>query len=665
MNQGKTVEYIDQGRFICTICIDDRNGRLRLLTTTNREVNLSVKRVLLISKGQLADPSAPRDQLLLSLRRTEEKRDALKDQVRVQELWELIHDENESFDYSYLAELALGESGDDHDSAVLRALFEDKLHFKLKDGRFQPNTEDRIQDILRQREEDERRELVLSKGSDWLRRSLDGEAAERPECSDEVLRLIIDLALHGSDANEYKQARELLSRAGYSDPKAARRILVTLGVWGEDENLDLLRRNIRTDFSDALLSTSEKLRTHNPDLDALEDLRHLETFTIDGPLTRDFDDALSYERKDDGVEVGVHITDVASFLEPDSQLDAEARNRGTSLYLPRQHIPMIPPCLSQDTLSLKKECDRPAVSLLCRVDHSGEVKSYKFTRSLIRVKRQLIYDEVNESLEGDEVLSEMYRLATAFQKRRIENGAMVLSVPEESIQVDDEGIVSFKKVEQNTPARMLVAEFMILYNWLAARFCRDNEIPTLYRVQAEPTERLHRGDMDPLFFVFMQRRKLQPMLIETEPGPHSGLGLDVYTNISSPIRRYLDLVVQRQIRSALTGERTPYDEEDLEKVRMVVQGSIKELNAVRRNRTRYWIQKYLLQNRNLKLGAFVLWSTRSKHRLLLTDVLLLADMKRKNGQELEPGQFIRVGVEKCNPWEDELVLGLIDAGDSP
>jgi exoribonuclease-2 len=661
MNEGKTVEYIDQGKFICTLCIEDRNGKLHLLTTTNREVNLSLKRVLLISKSSLIEPTLPRDELLLNLRLAEERRDKLKEKVKVKELWELIHDENESFDYAYLAELSFGElPGDDHISALVRALFEDKLHFKLKDGRFQPNTEHRIEEILRQKEEEERRETVLSEGSDWLRRSLEGESPPEPGCSEEVLRLVSELALHGNDAAEYKQARELLSRAGYSDPKGARRILVALGVWEEDENLDLLRRNIRTEFSEELIRFSEDLRNKTVDTSLLEDLRHLESFTIDGPLTRDFDDALSLEIKDGEHEVGVHITDVAAFLEPDSPLDIEARNRGTSLYLPRRHIPMIPPSLSQDTLSLKMGCDRPAVSLLCRLGGDGEVLSYRFTRSLIKVKRQLTYDEVNEGFEQDEVLSEMHRLATAFQQQRIESGALVLSVPEESIQVDDEGIVHFRKMEQNTPGRMLVAEFMILYNWLAARFCRDKKIPVLYRAQAEPSERLNRMGMDELFYVFMQRRKLQPMLIDTDPGPHAGLGLDAYTNISSPIRRYLDLVIQRQIRSAIMGEPAPYDEDELEKIRMVVQGNIKELTAVRRSRTRYWIQKYLMQNRDLKLSAFVIWSTRRKHRLLLTEVLLMTDMKRKNGQDFEPGQLIEVAVEKSNPWEDELVLSLVD-----
>jgi len=663
MTQGKTVEYIDQGRFICSLCLEDRGGRLHLLTTTHREVNVSGKRVLLVSRQPLIDPSRPREELVARLRQAEETRDRLRDDVRVRELWELIHDENESFDYAYLAELAFGDGvGDDHISALVRALFEDKLHFKLKDGRFQPNTAQRIEEIIRQREEETRREQVLSQGSEWLRRRLNQEPAGDLSCADEVVRLLSNLALHGSDSTDYKHARELLSRAGYSDPRVARELLVRLGVWEADQDLDLLRLRVRTEFNESLLAASSALTCEIAPSASREDLRHLETFTVDGPSTRDFDDALSLEMREGSLHVGIHIADVAGLVPPDSQVDLEACLRGASLYLPRRQIPMIPPDLSQDTLSLRRDCDRPAISLLCRMSPDGEVLEHRFTLSLIRVHRQLTYDDVNTRYTEDPVLREMHRLATAFQQRRIEGGALVLSTPEISIRVNDEGRVSLRQIEQDTPARMLVAEFMILYNWLTARFCRDRGIPSLYRGQDEPTERLNTEEMDRLFFVFMQRRKFQPMIIDLEPCPHAGLGLEAYTNVTSPIRRYLDLVMQRQVRRALLQKAPVYDEEGLEKVRMTVEASLKDLNLVRRNRTRYWLQRYLQQNRDRQQEALVLWSTRSKHRLLLTDLLMFAELKRKNGHDLEPGQRIVVAVEKSDPWEDVLNLSLVSNG---
>ncbi|MFP3927649.1 MAG: ribonuclease catalytic domain-containing protein [Desulfobacteraceae bacterium] len=663
MNEGKTVEYIEQGKFVCALCLGEKGERLRLLTTTAREVNLSPKRVLLISRTQLVDPSRPRDEILGALRRAEELRQSLSKEVRVDELWQLIHDEDESFDYEYLADLCFGEGAtDDHISALVRALFEDKVHFKLKEGRFVPNTEERIEQILAERDEEARKERILSQGAEWIRGVLEGDPSPAPSCADEVVDLLTGLALYGNEAGEYKFARELLTRAGCSNPAEARKILVALGVWDEDEDLDILRLQIRKEFDNDLLIWARRLKDSEPDRTGREDLRHLEAFTIDGPATRDYDDALSLDHRQGVLEVGVHISDVAGLVPPESPLDLEAGRRASSLYLPRQHIPMIPQELSQDTLSLRQDCDRPAVSLICRLDTAGELLDYRFVPSLVRVKRQLTYSEVNEQYTKDPMLAEMHRLSMALKQRRLERGAVDLSLPEISIRVDDDGTVSLQMIPQDTPARMMVAEFMILYNWLAAKLSKDMRLPILYRGQGEPAERLEPDGMDYIFYVFMQRRKLQPMLIDTEPSPHAGLGVDAYTNVSSPIRRYLDLVVQRQIRSALLNEPAPYDEKTLEKIRMSVDAGLRDIAKVRRNRTRYWIQKYLMQNREEAREAMVLWSNRTKHRLLLTEFLMLADIKRKNGQDFEPGERIQVSVEKSDPWED--VLNLKPAGET-
>jgi len=109
MAQGKIVEYIDQGRFVCTVCLQDKGNRLHLLTPSNREVNLSQKRIMLISEATI-DISRSREDLLERLKQMEEKRIRLKDEIEVKDLWELVQDEDESFDHKYLAHLVFGET---------------------------------------------------------------------------------------------------------------------------------------------------------------------------------------------------------------------------------------------------------------------------------------------------------------------------------------------------------------------------------------------------------------------------------------------------------------------------------------------------------------------------------------------------------------------------
>ena len=656
MSEGKIVEYIDQGRFICTLCLQDRGNRLHLLTPFNRELNLSPKRALLISNTSM-DTLSPREELISRLKQTEALRKRLKDEVQVKELWELVREEEQSFDYEYLAQLCFGEiTTDDHISALVRALFEDRLYFKMKDGRFLPNSEEMVEQIIKQREEEARREEKLREGSAWLIEILQNRVVEDPSCKEEITNLLVELALYGNEAPNFKYAKELLLRTGISDVQRARKLLVKLGVWEEDENLDLHRLDVRTSFSKEVLDLSDELVRVAFRDPKREDLRHLDTFTIDGPLTRDFDDALSVEITSDFISLGIHISDVAHVITPDSLLDEEASQRGSSLYLPRRHIPMIPQNLSQDTLSLREGCDRPAISLISRLDKSGNLLDYRFALSLVNVKRQLTYDQVNEIYMKESPLEEAHQLSQFMRQKRVDQGSLILSLPEVYVRILPDSSLSLELVEQNTPSRMMVAEFMIFHNWLAARFCRDNKIPVLYRGQGEPSKKLSINEAGYLYFIFKQRRKLNPLMIDTEPRGHTGLGLDVYTNASSPIRRYLDLVVQRQIRGYLIDGSPIYDKEELENIRISVEPVLRDLERMKRNRLRYWIQKYLRQHIGENFSALVLDVLRGRCRILLTDFLLVTEMKRDNGQDFFEGQQITVTVKKSDPWNDLLSL---------
>jgi exoribonuclease-2 len=656
MNEGKIIEYIDQGKFVCAVCLQDKGNRLHLLTPLNREVNLSPKRALLISSASM-DTLSPRQELLSRLKQTEALRERLKGEVHVEEIWELVRDEAASLDYTDLAQLCFGDAiTDDHISALVRALFEDRLYFKMKDGCFLPNSEETVDQIVRQREEEALREERLKQGSAWLEDVILDKGVREPARKDEIIDLLKELALFGNDAPNLRYGKELLLRSGISDIRRARALLVKLGVWEEDENLDLHRLDIRTAFSEKVISDSERLRNVGIEKTERENLTHLSAFTIDGPLTRDFDDALSMKVSSDGILLGVHIADVAAAISPDSLLDREASQRCSSLYLARRQIPMMPQDLSQDALSLREGCERPAISLICRLDEEANLIDYRFTSSLVKVQRQLTYDQVNDLYTKEGLLEQMHRVSQQLRQKRIEQGALILSLPEMAVRIGSDSSLHLGMVDQETPSRTMVAELMILYNWLAARFCRDNQIPILYRGQEEPSERLSMDEAGYSYFVFKQRRRLNPLMIDTQPRPHTGLGLDVYTNASSPIRRYLDLVVQRQIRNHLLERGPLYGKEELEAIRMSVEPILRDLERVKRNRIRYWIQKYLLQHVGEKFPALILDSLKSRYRILLTDFLMVAEMRREDGQDLSEGQKIMVTVKRSDPWNDQLTV---------
>jgi exoribonuclease-2 len=279
-------------------------------------------------------------------------------------------------------------------------------------------------------------------------------------------------------------------------------------------------------------------------------------------------------------------------------------------------------------------------------------------QSIVRVEKQWTYDEVNESIEREPRFREMWRLSQLLRQKRLDQGALVLSLPEIAVEVTPQGEVLLHKVEQDTPSRAMVAEFMIFYNWLAARFCRDHQIPAIYRRQEAPAERLPQGEVNYVYYVFKQRRKLSPLSIHTEPKPHSSLGVDMYTTVTSPIRRYYDLLVQRQVRSYLSSGVPLYTREEVEKKRLLLDPLLKSIELLTRNSTRYWIQKYLAQHVGEKYPALVLDVLRNKYRVLLSDVLLVAEVKRENGQNLHEGQAILVKIRKSDPWEDYLKVDI-------
>jgi exoribonuclease-2 len=656
MNQGKIIEYIEAGKFVCTLCLEDKGNRLHLLTPSNREVNLSPKRAILIS-GPTIDILRPREELLETLKQTDGTRVGLKGQINVRELWELIKGEKESFDHKYLAQLVFGEEvTGDHLSALVRALFEDHLYFKLKDSQFLPNSEEKVDHIVKQREEEALKEDILKQGGLWLRNIRDGKKPVIPPFKERIINLLERLALYGSEEADYKYGKELLSRAGIFDIHEARNLLIMLGVWEEDENLDLRRSGIDTAFTERQLADSARLADSEIDFQGREDLRDLPALTIDGPLTRDYDDAVSLEMAGDILHLGIHIADVTAVISPESTLDHAARDRASSLYLARRQIPMTPPSLSQDTLSLKQGLDRQAISLLARFDKSGNLLDHRFIPSVIRIQRQLTYEEVDKSLDKEGLLQETYKISQQLRKKRMDQGALHLSLPDLHVSFNADSSVSLELVDQNTPSRIVVAECMILYNWLAARLCRDNQIPILYRTQSEPNQTFSMGEAGYLYYVFKQRRKLSPLRIDTEPSPHTGLGLDVYTHVSSPIRRYLDLVVQRQVKGFLMGMGPVYDKDKLEEIRLVVEPVIRNLEMIKRNRLRYWTIKFITQHLDEKYKALVVDELRGKYRIVLTDFLLIAEIRRQNGIILIPGQEILVKVEKADPWDNILEL---------
>ena len=351
--------------------------------------------------------------------------------------------------------------------------------------------------------------------------------------------------------------------------------------------LSIIRKyHLPTEFPSDVLEQAERIPQ---DVDAQqitgrEDLRHQFIVTIDPDDARDFDDAINVEKlPNGGWQLGVHIADVAAYVEPGSALDREARRRGNSVYLPDRVIPMLPERLSNGVCSLKPEVDRLTHSVFIQFDKRGVAKSARFARSVIRSAHRLTYKEAYAILMAThrdqlgERLHLAWELAALLRRKRFQHGALDLDFPEVKVRVDSQGKpVRLERVE-NDESHQLIEEFMLAANEAVARELKKRAIPTIYRVHENPDpEKLaeyrefafsfgykigdltHRAELQRLLAEIRGKPEEQALKVgllkslkraryDPQPLGHYGLAKTNYLHFTSPIRRYADLVGHRAL----------------------------------------------------------------------------------------------------------------------
>ncbi|SMC24934.1 exoribonuclease-2 [Desulfacinum hydrothermale DSM 13146] len=659
MPAGTVVEFFESKDIVLGVCLNVKDQRLSILTETNREMNLARRRVIFASPG-LLDPSEGRDQLVQRLLDLRKRREDLAGSVRVEELWEVLEGEPEGFAARDLAELYFsGDPSDDHVAALQRVLLRDRLYFQYKDGLFVARTADKVEQRRLELEQEARREALLEAGAAWLKQVWKSRSPGRKDPPDpKILDQIKDFCLFGQEAPESAFVKELFKRAGVAPQQnTAFRLLVQLGIWSKDENLYLHQQGISSDFSqEALEAARQKTSLSAEHLGGPErqDLRHWDAFTVDGANTRDFDDALSLEKRPDGRWlVGVHIADAAQYVQPGDPLDREAEERTTSIYLPDARISMLPAELSEDLCSLRLGEDRLAVSFLFEVDEGGTVHPCRVVPSLLRVKRRLTYEDVDRTVEEDEPFRVLHGLAQQLRQIRLARGAVLLPLPEIQIHVNEHGMIHVSRYEKETPGQLIVSEWMIAANGLAANELARREIPAIYRTQEECRPETDQVQSDyPIFHVYRQRRLFARAELTTRPGPHCSLGMDPYTTVTSPIRRYMDLVVQRQLKHALQTGEALYGEEELEALITRIRVQLGRVAFVQRKWARYWLLKYLEQEDIQSLNALVLDKNARFAHLLIPDFLMEVNAPLPEDNPVSPGEMVRIKIERLVPRDE-------------
>src|SRR5213593_4009633 len=350
--------------------------------------------------------------------------------------------------------------------------------------------------------------------------------------------------------------------------------------------LSIIRKyHLPAEFPKDVLDQAERIseRINARQLEGREDLRKDFIVTIDPDDARDFDDAIQVEKTNSGWRLGVHIADVAAYVEPGSALDREARGRGNSVYLPDRVIPMLPERLSNGVCSLNPEVDRLTHSVFVYFDKNGKTTSAHFARSVIRSAHRLTYKQAYAILKSapcdqlGERLHVAWELASVLRRKRFEHGSLDLDFPEVKVWLDKNGYpVKLERVE-NDESHQLIEECMLAANEAVARELKKRAIPTIYRIHENPDpEKLaeyrefalscnykvgdltHRAELQRLLAEICGKPEEQALKVgllkslkraryDPQSLGHYGLAKANYLHFTSPIRRYADLVVHRAL----------------------------------------------------------------------------------------------------------------------
>lgn len=427
-------------------------------------------------------------------------------------------------------------------------------------------------------------------------------------------------------------------------------VLGPYGKPGVDTRLIMNQYGLEPEFPENVLAEARKQADKFDESiqDDRVDLTDEIIITIDPKDARDFDDAISLKRIENGHWLlGVHIADVSHFVRPNTALDDEAYRRGTSVYLPDRVVPMLPEVISNNLASLQPDRVRYAMSAFIEYTEDGAWIKTDVKRTAIKSKRRFTYEEVDDFLERPlawkrkidpatfSLLERMHKLAMMLKARRVRDGAIELHLPDIKVELDGKGKVAGARALANTESHQIIEEFMLAANVAVASLFVKLDIPCLRRVHAKPDI----GKLEDLTeFVqglgikcdsLVSRFEIQRLVERVKPLPqkqavnfallksmskakyspeeegHYALGADAYCHFTSPIRRYPDLVIHRMVGSLADGTKPSVDKRTLTRIGNDCSASEENAERAERDLIKLKLLGFFADKIGMKLDAVI------------------------------------------------------------
>jgi len=432
--------------------------------------------------------------------------------------------------------------------------------------------------------------------------------------------------------NQSKHSKVMSALSIENTPENAHSLLLRINYWSEINNPYPQRNKIYPD-EDLEFDSFKAER---------KDLTHLTCLAIDNSYSSDADDAISI----DGDRVWIHIADVASFVDVDSNLDIFARKRISNLYLPDQIFHMLPPSLSE-ACSLGAGDLSNAVSIGF-VINEFEIKNIQIHLSQIKVTK-MSYEMADQEMSSNKTLAALNKIARAHKAHRDANGAIQLNLPNTDIKLKDSKVHIFPQTDSES--RSLVSEMMILAGRVIAEFSVENSISMPYLSQETGNfsdEIIKNIKKLSLSKAFEAARGFNRSKLSVKHSLHSGLGLEAYLRVTSPMRRYLDLLVQQQLVRFINKSDLLNDSDVKERIK-VVNASVSKVNKATRQSVEHFRCVYFKQNKQWEGEGVIVETKGQKASVLIPELAMITQIKFKSKVDLE--QRIKLEVISINLFE--------------
>ena len=536
----------------------------------------------------------------------------LAEKIDIESLWAILEGQNKALTLNEIADLYFSETYDFKSTTSMAILLDkDECYFKHVNDKYLPNSSSDVQRI----KDFHRRTIQNEKDITFLLNNMSQSVLPKKLTSYQqtFLTHLKQYAIHGDDYKHKNKIKPFFLK-DKTEKSIQRRIfdlLVTTKFFNKHEPLELHKiggisipdtswvSDIKS--KNAILLNSDRL-----------DFRKADVITIDDEETKERDDAFSLKKTDGKLEFAIHISDPSTLINRDSVLDKSARINSSSIYLPEKTVPMLPSHFISEFGSLDPLKHRLGLSLLIKTDLNYEIENWKIEPSLISTTRSITYEQASIALKNKEnrdheMITHLWNFSNKQLSLRKRNGAINFQTQEISIKVNSDSEIEVAVLNSRLDSRIMVSELMILFNSLSAKFFIQNHIPAIYRHQPSPYL-LENPDFDfnqtsenEISKNYHLIRNLPQTKLTSEPLPHYSLGLQSYLQITSPLRRYSDMLLQRQIIHFIYYSKYLYSLEDLKTLVYGTYSRTKDIKSVERERQKYWLIRYLenaLNNRS-------------------------------------------------------------------